>query len=96
MAVDETTPLLTEATRSLNGNGNGVIHGENDRSEREDAVSGVDNNNINNTGQNHDRQEEHKHSTSIVSCLLRLISVENRILFAGFLITLSFSFTQVP
>ena len=30
------------------------------------------------------------------SWLRRIFDVENRILFAGFLITLSFSFTQVP
>lgn len=30
------------------------------------------------------------------SLVRRALSVENRILFAGFLITLSFSFTQVP
>ena len=42
-------------------------------------------------GQDHDRREK-----TILSRLLRAVSVENRILFAGFLITLSFSFTQVP
>lgn len=30
------------------------------------------------------------------SCLSNVFHVENRILMAGFLITLSFSFTQVP
>lgn len=35
-------------------------------------------------------------SSKSSSWINRLFSVENRILFAGFLITLSFSFTQVP
>lgn len=42
-------------------------------------------------GQDHDRGEK-----TMVPRLLRAVSVENRVLFAGFLITLSFSFTQVP
>lgn len=44
-------------------------------------------------GQDHDRSEPKK---TIMSRLLQAFSVENRVLFAGFLITLSFSFTQVP
>jgi len=34
--------------------------------------------------------------TGLISRLRRALNVEQRILFAGFLITLSFSFTQVP
>lgn len=42
-------------------------------------------------GQDHDSREK-----TLMSRLLQAVSVENRILFAGLLITMSFSFTQVP
>lgn len=37
-----------------------------------------------------------KSKSRLGSWLRRVFSVENRVLFAGFLTTLSFSFTQVP
>lgn len=42
------------------------------------------------------RQSESKQHVGLASVLPGAFDVEKRILFAGFLITLSFSFTQVP
>lgn len=42
------------------------------------------------------RQSESKQHVGLASALRKAFDVEKRILFAGFLITLSFSFTQVP
>ncbi|KAK4210568.1 major facilitator superfamily domain-containing protein [Rhypophila decipiens] len=89
MAADETTPLLTEASPSSDAartvNATTAVSGAYGS---ENAVSRVDN------GQDHDRHKQK--GNTLVSRLLQVVSVENRILFAGFLITLSFSFTQVP
>ncbi|KAJ4385947.1 hypothetical protein N0V85_007950 [Neurospora sp. IMI 360204] len=83
MAADETTPLLPNGTGTATTSGNNV-------DTNNSQLSSQDSNN-----NHHDVNKEKQWTLNPLTLLTRL-HVETRILLASFLITTSFSFTQVP
>ncbi|KAK3491129.1 major facilitator superfamily domain-containing protein [Neurospora hispaniola] len=90
MAADETTPLLPNGTAgndSVNGNSNSC---------QSSSSSSNNTDTENTTSDNHHHVNKEKQPSLNPLTLLTRLHVETRILLAAFLITTSFSFTQVP